>query len=586
MAIEQSNRVERRLAAILAADVAGYSRLMGRDEAGTAQALREHRAAVDPLIASHGGRIVKTMGDGLLIEFPSVVDAVECAVAAQAVMAERNAGVAPDSRMLFRIGVNLGDILVDGADILGDGVNVAARLEGIAEPGGICISSSAYEQVRGKVAVEFNDLGEQTLKNIARPIQVYAITPATPEARTAHVLPSLADKPSIAVLPFQNMSGDPEQDYFADGMVEDIITALSHMKWLYVVARNSSFIYKGKAVEIKQVGRDLGVRYVLEGSVRKAGNRVRITGQLIEAATQHHIWADRFDGSLDDIFALQDSVTESVVGAIEPSLRQAEIVRGRSKPTENLDAYDCYLRALAGFYQWTREGLDSGEAYLRKAIDLDPHYATAKAQYARSLIFRRALGWARPDEEPLALKLAKEALADGGDDPITLVRTAITLAYFGKDYDQAAVLADRAIDLDPNSAEVLVFSAWVHCFNGIDVAKSIEQFNRAIRLSPRDPEMGRAFAGLAFAYLQSGQNEDGLRASQQALHEMPNLPIAQRAQILALVRLNRPDDARDTAQRMMAIDPAFTIASRMPPYRDVGFRQELYDALKSLGLPE
>ena len=586
MAEEDPGRMERRLAAILAADVAGYSRLMGRDEAGTVRTLREHRAVADALVAKHGGRIVKTTGDGLLIEFPSVVDAVECAVAVQAAMATGNAGIAPDARMLFRVGINLGDIVVDGDDILGDGVNVAARLEGIAEPGGICISGSAYDQVRGKVSVEFADLGERNLKNIARPVRVFAVAPGNAKPHDGSALPSLSDRPSIAVLPFQNMSGDAEQDYFADGMVEDIITALSRMKWFFVVARNSSFIYKGKAVDIKQVGRELGVRYVLEGSVRKAGNRVRITGQLIEAATQHHIWADRFEGNLEDIFALQDSVTESVVGAIEPSLRQAEIVRGRSKPTENLDAYDCYLRALAGFYQWTREGLDSGETYLKRAIELDPHYATAKAQFARSLIFRRAQGWARPSDEALALRLAREALTDGGDDPITLVRAAITLTYFGKDYDQAASLADRAIGLDPNSAEVLVFSAWVHCFNGKDVAKAVEQFTRAIRLSPRDPEMGRAFAGLAFAYLQAGQNDDGLRSSQKALLEMPNLPIAQRAQILALVRLKRLDEARETGRRMIEIDPGFTISSRMPPYRDAGFRQELHDALKSLGLPE
>ena len=342
--------MERRLAAILAADVAGYSRLMGRDEAGTVRTLREHRAVADALVAKHGGRIVKTTGDGLLIEFPSVVDAVECAVAVQAAMATGNAGIAPDARMLFRVGINLGDIVVDGDDILGDGVNVAARLEGIAEPGGICISGSAYDQVRGKVGVEFADLGERNLKNIARPVRVFAVAAGrTPSCATGARCLALSDRPSIAVLPFQNMSGDAEQDYFADGMVEDIITALSRMQMVLCVARNSSFIYKGKAVDIKQVGRELGVRYVLEGSVRKAGNRVRITGQLIEAATQHHIWADRFEGSLDDIFALQDSVTESVVGAIEPSLRQAEIVRGRSKPTENLDAYDCYWRALAGF---------------------------------------------------------------------------------------------------------------------------------------------------------------------------------------------------------------------------------------------
>jgi adenylate cyclase len=584
MAEEQPSRVERRLAAILAADVVGYSRLMGLDEAGTARVLREHRAVIDALVAKHGGRIVKTTGDGLLIEFPSVVDAVECAVAMQALMAERNEGVTPDLRMLFRIGVNLGDVLVEGDDILGDGVNVAARLEGIAEPGGICISSSAYDQVRGKVGVEFADLGERNLKNIVRPVRVYGVQAGKPEPRDSDALPTLSGKPSIAVLPFQNMTGDPEQDYFADGMVEDIITALSRAKWFFVVARNSSFIYKGKAVDIKQVGRELGVRYVLEGSVRKAGNRVRITGQLIEAATQHHIWADRFEGSIEDVFALQDSVTESVVGAIEPSLRKAEIVRGRSKPTENLDAYDCYLRAVAALYQVTLEGHDIAETYLKRAIALDPHYASAKARYAYSFIFRRVQGWARPGDGAEALTRVREALAEDSDDPLTLARAAMVLTYFAKDYDQAVILADRAVDLDPNSAEVLIASAWVHCFNCANPGKAIEQFTRAMRLSPRDPDTGRALCGLAFANLIRGSNDEGLQWSQKALQELPNLTVAHRAQILALVRLNRMDDARETAQRMIALDPGFTIATRMPPYRDDRFREELHGALQSVGL--
>ncbi len=345
-----TNRVERRLAAIVAADVFGYSRLMGLDEVGTARTLREHRAASDAVVVKHGGRIVKTTGDGLLLEFPSVVDAVECAVAVQALMTERNEGVPQNRRMLYRIGINLGDILIEGEDILGDGVNVAARLEGIAEPGSICISASAYDQVRGKVAVEFTDLGEQSLKNIDRPVRAYRVgamaasTLSTSEPdRKALPLP---DNPSIAVLPFQSMSGDPEQEYFADGLVEEIITALSRFKTLFVIARNSSFTYKGRAVDIKQVGRELGVRYVLEGSVRRAGDKVRITGQLIDAASGAHLWADRFDGSLDDVFAVQDQITGTVVNAIAPRVEQAEIERTKNKPTNHLDAYDYYLRGI------------------------------------------------------------------------------------------------------------------------------------------------------------------------------------------------------------------------------------------------
>src|SRR6186997_2444071 len=330
---DQPTRVGRRLAAIVAADVAGYSRLMGLDEVGTARTLREHRVVTDALVEKHGGRLVKSTGDGVLLEFPSVVDAVEYAVAVQAVMAQRNEGIPADQRMLFRIGINLGDILIEGDDILGDGVNIAARLEGIAEPGGICISSSAYDQVRGKVRVEFADLGELWLKNIDRPVRAHAVKSSVRGIVAADVLSShpdrkplpLPDKPSIAVLPFQNMSGDPEQEYFADGMVEDIITALSRFKSLFVIARNSSFTYKGKAVDIKQVGRELGVRYVLEGSVRKAAGKVRITGQLIDAATGTHLWADRFERDLTDIFALQDEVTVAVVSAVQPKLLQTEI---------------------------------------------------------------------------------------------------------------------------------------------------------------------------------------------------------------------------------------------------------------------
>src|SRR5215472_12021685 len=319
----------RRLAAILAADIASYSRLMGEDEAGTARALREHRSVAEPLVASHGGRIVKTTGDGVLIEFGSVVGAVECALALQRLAVQRNDGLPDARRMEWRIGVHLGDVLVEGDDILGDGVNIAARLEGIAEPGGICISEDAFRQVHGKVTAEFTDLGEQTLKNIAMPLRVYRIGPAAALEKLAGpsaALP-LPDKPSIAVLPFANMSGDPEQEYFVDGMVEDITTAIARLPWLFVTARNSSFTYKGKAVDVREVAHELGVRYVLEGSVRKAANRVRITGQLIDTATGAHIWADRFDGALDDIFELQDQIASSVVGAIEPKLRQSEIER-------------------------------------------------------------------------------------------------------------------------------------------------------------------------------------------------------------------------------------------------------------------
>src|SRR3954447_10077171 len=371
-------RVNRRLAAILAADVVGYSRLMEADEAGTARTLSEHRAVADPLVAEHAGRIVKTTGDGVLIEFPSVVRAVQCAIALQKLMAERNTGVPGERRMDWRVGVHLGDILIDGEDILGDGVNLAARLEGIAEPGGICISEDAFRQVRGKIEAEFADIGEQSLKNIARPLRVYRVDTSSAskqQAAPAAVLP-LPDKPSIAVLPFANMSGDPEQEYFVDGMVEEIITALSRIRWLFVIARNSTFTYKGRPVDVKEVGRELGVRYVLEGSVRKAGGRVRITTQLIDATNGGHLWADRFDGSLEDVFDLQDKIATSVAGVIEPALQSAETARSANRPTSNLTAYDLYLRAYATFFS---SQIPEALRTFEQAIDRDPHYGPALA---------------------------------------------------------------------------------------------------------------------------------------------------------------------------------------------------------------
>jgi len=373
-------RLERRLAAILAADVVGYSRLMGEDEAGTAQALREHRAAADPLIAQHGGRIVKTTGDGALIEFGSVVGAVECATALQQLMAERNAGIADDRRMDLRIGIHIGDVLIEADDIIGDGVNIAARLEGIAAPGGICISEDAFRQVRGRVDAEFDDIGEQSLKNIARPIRAHRVLLKTSEART-QTLP-LPDKPSIAVLRFANLSGDPEQEYFADGIVDDIITGLSRIRWLLVIARNSSFAYKGRSVDMKQIGRELGVRYALEGSVRRSGNRVRITTQLIEAETGTHVWAERYDRSLDDIFAVQDEITLSTIGAIEPSLRTAEIERVKRKRPENLDTYDLVLRALPYANAAMPEPARVAVPLLERALALEPAYGLAHGHAA------------------------------------------------------------------------------------------------------------------------------------------------------------------------------------------------------------
>jgi len=374
-------KVLRRLAAILAADIAGYSTLMGVDEAGTVRDLKAHQAVVLPMIEEHGGRIIDTAGDGILAEFSSVVNAAECAVAVQRTMAQRNAGVEESRRMRFRIGINQGDVVFDDSRIYGDGVNIAARLESIAEPGGICISRKVYEDITGRMQLAFVDIGEHHLKNIAQPVRVYRISGEQLAVPRLSVKPALAlpDKPSIAVLPFTNMSGDPEQEYFADGMVEEIITALSRIHWLFVIARNSSFTYKGRAVDVKQVGRELGVLYVLEGSVRKAGNRIRITAQLLDATNGAHLWADRFDGTPEDVFELQDNVASSVAGVIEPALQTAEYRRSTQRPTDDLTAYDLYLQARVARAALDRESTMRALELIGQALDRDPNYGSALA---------------------------------------------------------------------------------------------------------------------------------------------------------------------------------------------------------------
>src|SRR5580692_10122878 len=457
-----TERVERRLAAILAADVAGYSRLMGADEEGTLARLKAlRRELADPKIKEHRGRIVKTTGDGLLIEFASVVDAVRCAVEVQREMAERNADVSPDGRIEFRMGINLGDIMKDGRDIYGDGVNVAARLEALAEPGGICVSRVVRDQVRDKLAFSFEDMGEQQVKNIARPIRVHRVLlgerpdPSEPTTAVPPKPPlALPDKPSIAVLPFQNMSGDPEQEYFADGMVEEIITALSRIRWLFVIARNSSFTYKGQAVDLKQVGRELGVRYVLEGSVRRAGGRVRITAQLIEAEGSAHLWADRFDGPLEEVFELQDNVALSVAGVIESAVQAAEIRRSAERPTSDLTAYDLYLRALPDCLSWDDGRVRAALARLEQAIERDPQFGPALgfAAVCNHALGRYGGGKGTEAHRRAALDLAHRALQASPGDAGVIANAAFMLGSLGEDIKPAIALVDRALELNPSFA--------------------------------------------------------------------------------------------------------------------------------------
>ena len=572
-----SEPVERRLTAILAADVAGYSRLIGADEEGTLAQLKAFRKTlVDPTIAKHRGRIVKTTGDGMLVEFASAVDAARCAVEVQRGMADENTEIPQAKRIEFRIGIHLGDIIIDDNDIFGDGVNIAARLESIAVPGGISISRAVHDQVRDRINVCFDDKGEIALKNIARPVQVFAIsgakeskTTVSPESKPALALP---DKPSIAVLPFTNMSSDPEQDYFADGMVEDIITALSHFKALFVIARNSSFTYKGRAVDVKQVGRELGVRYVLEGSVRKAANRVRITGQLVDTATGAHLWAERFDGGLGDIFDLQDQVTESVVGAIAPAVEKAEIERAKRKPTESLDAYALYLRGLARLYQFgNRQANDEALRLFNSAIELDPDFASAYGRAAFCYVIAKINGWISDTANEIAevKRLAQRAVELGKDDAIALAAGGNALVFVVRDLEVGAGLIDRALVLNSNLAEAWNFGGWVKIWLG-EPEPAIERFARAMRLSPLDPWLTGMRAGTAYAHFFLGRYDEAASWAAMALQDNPDYQPGLRIAAASNAMAGRPEQAHKAMARLRQLNPALRVSNLkdvLGPYR-------------------
>jgi TolB-like protein len=571
---------------------------MGIDEEGTLARLKSVRKAlVDPTIAAHRGRIVKTTGDGMLVEFASAVDGVSCAVEVQNGMADRNASVPQDQVIQFRVGIHVGDIIIDDNDIFGDGVNIAARLEGIAEPGGICLSDDAYRQIRGKVDIVCNDLGPQTLKNIAESMRAWmiqlggqssvAVKPASLAGQASML--ALPDKPSIAVLPFQNMSGDPEQEYFADGMVEDIITALSHFGQLFVIARNSSFTYKGRAVDVKQVGRELGVRYVLEGSVRKAAKRVRITGQLIDATTGTHVWADRFEGGIEDIFDLQDQVTATVVGQLAPTLEKAEIERAKRKSTENLDAYDYHLRGLAKFYQTTKQSTDEALALFHKAIELDPEFSAAYGMAARCYAVRKINGWVtdRTIEIAEVTHLAGRAVELGKDDAIALCTAGFALAFVGGNLDFGAALVDRAISLNPNLAIAWMFGGMVRNYLG-EPSKAIEYFTRAKRLNPRDPRIANTLSGLAQAYLYLGRYDEAASWADQAIGHEPNYLSSLRAAAASYALAGQSAKAAEIMGRLRKIDPALRL-SNLQNYTTLRRPEDfasLAEGLRRAGLPE
>ena len=562
-------RIERRLAAILAADVAGYSRLMGVDEEGTLAALKaSRREIIDPKIAAHRGRIVKTTGDGLLAEFASSVDAVRCAVDIQHAMPARNADLPPDRKIEFRIGINVGDIIADSGDIFGDGVNVAARLESISPPGGICVSGVVHQQVDGRVEAAFTDLGEQSLKNIARPVRAYCITYGEGKPRaTVSVVAALSssavfalpDKPSIAVLPFNNMSGDPEQEYFADGVVEEIITALSRFKELFVIARNSSFVYKGKAIDIQHVARELGVRYALEGSVRKAANRIRITGQLIDAATRTHLWADKFDGAIEDVFELQDRITESVVGELAPSLQKAEIERARRKAPASLDAYDYLLRALPHVLANTPGEVREAIALLNEALGLDPNYAYAHSLLSIAIgqIYRSAVGQERADMQRAAEEHARRALVLGSDDGAVLTYAGWTLLITGADVAGGRAALDKATRLNPNLAIALAYRSVALALTG-EPQGALDEAAKALRLSPVDPSGYLAFAGILIARIVLNQYDEAAVAARKVIEMNPRFPMAYAWAIVAECGRGDKAQAYLRLRQLAELLPGFT----------------------------
>ena len=588
------DHVERKLAAIFAGDVAGYSRLMGVDEEGTLHQLKAHRKElVDPKITEHRGHIVKTTGDGMLVEFVSVVDAVRCAVEIQRGMVERNVDVPADRRIEFRIGINVGDIISEDNDIYGDGVNVAARLEALAEPGGIFVSRNVHDQVRDKLSFGFEDMGEQMVKNIARPIGVHRVSLAesTTEASlkaTAAAKPEHAasQRPSIAVLPFANMSGDPEQEYFADGISEDIITGLSKLRWFFVIARNSSFIYKGKAIDVKRVARELGVRYLLEGSVRKGGNRLRINAQLIDAETGNHIWADRYDGDLTDVFALQDAITEKVVAAIEPKLLQAEGIRSQSHSPEDLGAWEMVSKANSLFWRLTKAEGEAAIAILKQAVQRYPDYAPAHSMLAFMMLVSAYVGWTAREQQSQvkqAAALATRAAELDDSDPWAYFALGY-VAYTMRRTDKAIEEFQRAIDLNPNFAAAHSYLSLTLALAG-QSDQAITHAEQAIRMSPHDPQNAVCFTALSAAHYQAGRYGEAVNFGRKALQQRSGWAPGHRIFCASLAQAGQIDEARAELDQLKELHPDISIAwiEKHVPYT-AGPMSKFLEGMRKAGL--
>ena len=587
-------RVERRLAAVLAADVAGYSRLMGADEEGTLARLKAVRTAlVDPAIASHRGRIVKTTGDGMLVEFASVVDAARCAVAIQQEVAKQDVGKSPELRIQFRIGIHVGDIIIDDNDIFGDGVNIASRLEGIAEPGGVCISDDAHRQIRGKVDIAFDDMGEQTLKNIVEPMRAWQIRVVN--RATGAIRPSsppiidltLPDKPSIVVLPFDNMSAEADQDYLADGIVEAITAALSCIRSFFVIARSSAFTYKGRATNARDIGKELGVAYLLEGSLQKIGNRIRIIVQLIETEGGAHVWSSRFDGAIDDFFDLEDRITQQVAGALQPSIRIAEIKRSRRKRPQDLGCYDYTMRAMP--HVWTLERDESTKALelLEKALTIDPEYPLALVLAGWCHAQRAVYTWVDDivGSQAIARSLAERAADLSGDDPLVLAVLG-AVHTFVRNHGKARVLLERAVSLDPNCAWAWSRLGWLE--NYADRPdKAIENFERALRLSPMDPMNFNNYVGIGTAHEILEEYDEAGAFYRRALVERPNAVWIYRALAVVLSGAGRIEEAKQALVEVLRNYPDLTISKvRQAMVHSDAALDRMAENLRRLGLPD
>jgi adenylate cyclase len=580
--------MERRLAAILAADVVGYSRLIGADEEGTLERLKAHRREViDPAIVEHQGRIFKTTGDGVLVEFASPVKAVRCAIDVQHGMAERNADVPKEMRLELRIGINLGDVIVDEGDIYGDGVNVAARLEGIGEPGAIYISGAVRDFVRDKPEIALEDLGERPLKNIAKPVRVFRIKAPDRQAGTPYAAgsPPVPAKPSIAVLPFMNMSGDAEQEYFSDGMTEDLITDLSKVSGLFVIARNSSFAYKGRSVKVQEIGRDLGVRFVLEGSVRKAGNRVRITAQLIDAGHGGHLWAERFDRGLDDIFATQDEVIEKIVGALKVTLTPAEERRLRQRGTTDVEAYESWLRAREALGRSTREGVAQAKALHRRAIELDANFAAPHAGLSLTAISEYVSGWTADPAQALedAERWARRALELNDQEPVCHMALGNVLLW-RRDHEGALREFRRMIELDPNFAQGHAATGMALTYAGRP-AEALDAIALAMRLDPHYPSIVLHFVGQAHFSLE--RYETAIELLLERITRTPGTDSSRLLLASCYGHLGRAEDARATWAEILQVSPAFSLTQRegVLPFRDARDFRRIVDGLAKAGLP-